>query len=309
MAVQDRLYDVVNFFHAEDRINRYTLGLDKYPRFRFFLQWRIADLLFLFVLFISFFATNKLQPFQRQFYVNDLTILHPFAEHERVTDSQLFFYASWVPISVVGVLGLLITKPKNKIYFTYISLVGLCISILLTSSVTNILKNSIGRLRPDFLARCIPKEGTPVDVMVLAKNVCTTKNTSLLLDGFRTTPSGHSSLSFAGLGYLSLWLSGQFVVAHHSLGSWRSVVSAIPAFGAALIALSRTEDYRHHFVDVILGSVIGILISWWSYRRYFPKITDEKSYVPYLIQEDEREDEENHFYDRLERQQGQQEEV
>lgn len=288
-GIQERLYDIVNFFHSDGRINRVSFGLDKLPIFPVLLKWRIGDLLFILILFISYSLTYWFEPFERQFYINDLTILHPFAEHERVPSAALFFYAAWVPLSVVSVVGILITKPKNKIYLTFLSLIGLAISILLTSVVTDVLKNFIGRCRPDFLARCIPREGTPKDVMVFAKDVCTTKNLKRLKDGFRTTPSGHSSLSFAGLGYLSLWLAGQLIVAHPQLGSWRSAIAAIPAFGALLIALSRTEDYRHHFIDIIIGSTIGILISWWSYRRYFPSIFESKAYVPYLISEEEKE--------------------
>ena len=32
------------------------------------------------------------------------------------------------------------------------------------------------------------------------------------------------------------------------------------------MAISRTEDYRHHATDVIAGSLLGIFIAWFTYR-------------------------------------------
>ena len=64
-------------------------------------------------------------------------------------------------------------------------------------------QNGVGRARPDLIARCKPKEDTPADKLVTYL-VCTETDHHTLHDGFRSFPSGHSSFSFAGLGYLSL---------------------------------------------------------------------------------------------------------
>lgn len=299
-SIQSTFYEVINYFHKDGKVNRVTFGLDKLPYSSYFLRWRFADVLFVLILFVLYTITYWLEPFQRQFFINDLTILHPFAEHERVPEAALFFYAVWVPLSIVGIVSLIATKPKNKLYVTFISLLGVTISVLLTSVVTDILKNFIGRHRPDFLSRCIPKKDAPRDIMVFAKDVCTTDNMHRLLDGFRTTPLGHSSISFAGLGYLLFWLSGQLIITNEHLGLWRTVVAWIPAFGALLIALSRTEDYRHHFIDIIIGSLIGFSIAYWSYRRLFPSLSDPRAYEPKLIISENLQERES--YDRLEEQ-------
>lgn len=39
--------------------------------------------------------------------------------------------------------------------------------------------------------------------------ICTQTNDKILRDGFRSFPSGHSSLSFAGLGFLSFYVMGK----------------------------------------------------------------------------------------------------
>jgi diacylglycerol diphosphate phosphatase/phosphatidate phosphatase len=50
------------------------------------------------------------------------------------------------------------------------------------------------------------------------------------------------------------------------------LVCLAPLVGAALIAISRLEDYRHDVFDVVSGSVLGAfvaVINWW---RYFPSL-------------------------------------
>lgn len=244
-------------------------------------KWRAVDLVLAVFFFLLYFITSNLEPFQRQFYIGDLTISHPYAQHERVTFGELVFYGLVLPFIAISVAGVLLTKHENKAYVTYISLIGLCISVLSTNFITDIVKNCIGRHRPDFLERCEPRPDAPHNVLVYAAEVCTTKNSYRLKEGFRTTPSGHSSLSFSGLYYLSLWIMGQTRAATHSLGLWRFFLALIPSLGAAVIAISRTEDYRHHFIDVIIGALLGIAIAQGIYSKFFPSVFVDVSALPY----------------------------
>lgn len=50
----------------------------------------------------------------------------------------------------------------------------------------------------------------------------------------------------------------------------RVLLALAPLVGAALIAISRCEDYRHDVYDVTTGSLLGMLIAFFSYRRYYP---------------------------------------
>lgn len=286
----DNVRSVLNYFHLDNRYNRTTFGMDQIkggPRLIF---WRVSDVVLLVVLIGLYKVVYKIEPFQRQFTIGDLLISHPFAEVERVTNGQLFLYAVWVPLLTILVVSLVLTKPKNKIYVTYVALLGQALSALSASVVTDILKNAFGRHRPDFLARCIPRLDAPTDVLVYAKDVCTTDNLPRLLDGFRTTPLGHSSISFAGLLYVSLFLAGQLVATRPQAGAWRSVVAFVPTLGAAMIALSRTEDYRHHFIDVFVGLCLGAVIALWLYFRLFPGLAHVRSFEPRLLQEEAKED-------------------
>lgn len=48
----------------------------------------------------------------------------------------------------------------------------------------------------------------------------------------------------------------------------------IPTLGAALIAISRIMDARHHPFDVISGSLLGMTMAYISYRQYFPPLSE-----------------------------------
>jgi diacylglycerol diphosphate phosphatase/phosphatidate phosphatase len=268
-------------------VDRISLGLDRFSVYPLFKKWRIGDLILVPIVFIiNGFVYFVNPPFERQFVINDLSINHPFAEHERVPNELNMIYSLAIPCLVIVIVTFLLGDPKHRFYVGYISILGLFVSFFVNELFTDVLKNWVGRHRPDFIARCIPRPDAPKDVLVFAKDVCTSKNLRLLADGFRTTPSGHSSSAFAGLGYLSLWLMGQLLTEHPLTGSWRMMVASIPALGAALIALSRTEDYRHHFIDVVLGSLLGGTVAYWAYRRNFPELTSTSSFKPYLDDSD-----------------------
>ena len=50
----------------------------------------------------------------------------------------------------------------------------------------------------------------------------------------------------------------------------RVLLALAPLIGATLIAISRLEDYRHDVYDVTVGSVLGLFVAYFSYRRYYP---------------------------------------
>lgn len=48
-----------------------------------------------------------------------------------------------------------------------------------------------------------------------------------------------------------------------------------------IIAISRTEDYRHDVWDVTAGSAIGLVVAWLTFRRYYPKLRSRTCETPY----------------------------
>ena len=59
------------------------------------------------------------------------------------------------------------------------------------------------------------------------------------------------------------------------------LLSLLPLVGAALIAISRCEDYRHDVYDVTVGSLLGLAVAYFSYRRYYPKLASSRCDQPY----------------------------
>ncbi|EGW35135.1 uncharacterized protein SPAPADRAFT_130756 [Spathaspora passalidarum NRRL Y-27907] len=251
----------------------------------------IPDWIVVFILIGFFFqVTEVAQPFFRQFSINDPTISHPFAVRERVTDNELYVYSTIIPTIIIIVTclyrGTAIQHSNtlfDKLHLSQVSCLGLWFSVVVTSVLTDIFKCWIGNPRPDFLERCGPAPNTPINKLV-GIEVCTAPLGDMYLsDGMKSTPSGHSSMSFAGLLYLSLWILGQFRMltknrSHISLGHW--VVVLLPILFASYIGLSRTQDYRHHFFDIILGGLIGAAFACLSYFKYFNWLSDEECNLP-----------------------------
>ncbi|SCU87956.1 LADA_0E07272g1_1 [Lachancea dasiensis] len=264
---------------AIDRLNLGMRGLSNYSIIK---KWKIADIVLCVLLYVINIPIYYAAPFERQFSLNDLSLAHPHAETQRVGSTALLTYSLVIPIVTIVLVSFVLADSQHRSYLAFVSVLGLSVSWVANNLVTDFLKNLIGRPRPDFLARCKPKEGTPVDVLVTAAEVCTSKNLGRLRDGFRSTPSGHSSESFAGLGYLSLWLAGQLLVQNPAVSQIRKALAFLPLVGAVTIALSRTEDYRHHFVDVILGSCLGMFFAYNAYFAYFPGLSCEVPFKPLL---------------------------
>lgn len=110
----------------------------------------------------------------------------------------------------------------RKIWELNTGLMGLGFSYATAFFITQGIKILIGKPRPDLLARCVPDltnvaahvvGGYGQDISprwtLVSSSICTQKDTSLLDDGFRSFLSGHSSQSWAGLLYLSFWLSSK----------------------------------------------------------------------------------------------------
>lgn len=83
--------------------------------------------------------------------------------------------------------------------------------------------------------------------------------------------------------FVALYLMGKLhVFSERGRGqSWRLILCIIPLFLAMLVAISRTCDYHHHWQDVTIGSIIGIVIAWLCYRQYYPSLDSNASHRSY----------------------------
>ncbi|CCC12559.1 hypothetical protein SMACR_12097 [Sordaria macrospora] len=267
-------------------------------------DWVAFSLLLVGYIFIAAFV----EPFHRLFTINDIRISFPHAEVERVPVSHLFAYALFLPLFLLLLTNYLLHSPRH---IHHLSLLGFLTSIILTTFLTDLIKNMVGRPRPDLIARCQPLPDTPPNKLV-GVEICTQTDHHTLHDGWRSFPSGHSSFAFAGLGYLALFWCGQFRAFSTSSSSSpgggssgimdgmekvlvkRDLLKALlclsPLLGALMIAISRCMDYRHDVEDVCVGSLMGWVITYWSYRRYWPRLSNGRCGEPYSGMNGERGD-------------------
>jgi len=231
------------------------------------------------VLAAVFFSLDSVHGFRREFSVNDESIRFPYALHERVPPVALYFIAVVSPLVIQLVVNLLTVRSS---WDYHCSALGLILGLVITGAITQFSKITVGRPRPDLLSRCIPQAGSQDPTYGLSTDaICTQTNESILRDGWRSFPSGHSSLTFAGLSFLSFYLAGKlhlFDTRGHAHKAW---ISVTPLAGATLVAISRTMDYRHHWQDVVTGSILGFVIAYFAYRQYFPSLASPMSHRPY----------------------------
>jgi diacylglycerol diphosphate phosphatase / phosphatidate phosphatase len=204
-------------------------------------------------------------------------IQYPHAEIERVSSLENVLIAGIGPLATL-VIWAIVGRPG--VHKAHVTILGLVVSVYLTLLLTDVIKNAIGRPRPDLIDRCKPAFGTPEHDLITI-DVCTAKKDHTLRDGWRSFPSGHSSWAFSGLGYFSLFLAGQLRVFRPHADLARSLIFLAPLGAAMLIAISRLTDYRHDVYDVTCGSTLGFIIAFTTYRRYYPALWYRRCDVPF----------------------------
>ncbi|KAF8986225.1 hypothetical protein BGZ46_007756 [Entomortierella lignicola] len=239
-----------------------------------------------FVVLFAFSLIDQIEPFHRQFSVKDITIQHPFAKQETVPDGLLGVLAFLLPLIIISV----ISAYKRSYTDLHNGFLGLFLAQALVLIVTESVKIAVGRPRPDFLDRCLSLydndyNGTPLELLSdppnLLSNTTICTRTDLLRDGFKSFPSGHSSFSFGGLGFLSMYLAGKIHLFDERGHIYKSLVVLAPMILAALIAASRVADYRHHWQDVSAGALIGGVFAVFAYRQYYPSLGSIKCDIPF----------------------------
>lgn len=189
----------------------------------------------------------------------------------------LFIYGAFVPLATLVVWATVFRFDMHK---AHVTMLGLATSIILTCFLTDVLKNAVGRPRPDLIARCKPQPGVATGELVTIE-ICTETVVHVLEDGWRSWPSGHSSFAFSGLGYLAMFFGSQTHAVRPRASLALALLCLAPLVGAALIAISRLEDYRHDVFDVVCGSLLGSLVAYGNWRRYYPSLLDDACDEPH----------------------------
>jgi len=207
---------------------------------------------------------------------------YPMADHSTISTEMLYSIACFAPlISIIAFSGV-IKSPRRSDVIP--ALLASSLSVILNGLLTNAVKITVGRPRPDFYFRCFPDGILPAGQPNPLDLKCS-GDSDIIIEGRKSFPSGHSSVSFSGLGFCSLYILGK-LQCFYSTGkghSWRLCLGMLPAFCAVLIAISRTCDYRHHWQDVLVGSLLGMSVAYASYRQYYPPLDDSNCHNPLMF--------------------------
>nr|XP_016930558.1 putative phosphatidate phosphatase isoform X1 [Drosophila suzukii] len=223
-------------------------------------------------------------PYKRGFFCDDETLKHPFHD-STVRNWMLYFIGVVIPVGVIVIVEVIISQNKakqdngNATSRRYVLMnhdlpdwliecykkVGIyAFGAVVSQLTTDIAKYSIGRLRPHFMAVCQPQmpDGTTCDDPInvgkyIQEFECKGVGSSarMLKEMRLSFPSGHSSFTFFAMVYLALYLQARMTWRGSKL--LRHLLQFVFIMVAWYTALSRVSDYKHHWSDVLAGSLIG----------------------------------------------------
>ncbi|KAM3718720.1 putative phosphatidate phosphatase [Dirofilaria immitis] len=158
------------------------------------------------------------------------------------------------------------------------------VGVIFNQLMVDIAKYTIGRHRPHFIAICKPKH---MGIQHIAIGGSSSNRSLIFRRGFETCPinsheyitdfectgtdkylihesmlsfySGHSAFSFYAAWYTVLYLQARL---YRPLFSrlLLPVIQFVLFGGAAFVAYSRVSDYKHHWSDVLVGTLFGSAI-------------------------------------------------
>ncbi|XP_073525654.1 uncharacterized protein [Phyllobates terribilis] len=234
----------------------------------------LHDWLILLVLVAVEIALQEIHPFYR------------FVGKDMMTDLKYPLKSNTVPVWAVPLYAVLLPIlvfvfvyfRKRNVYDLHHAILGLLYTVLITAVLTDAIKDGVGRPRPDFFWRCFPDGIENYDA---TGNVICHGEASVIREGHKSFPSGHSSWSFAGLGFLSLYLSGKIKVFDRKGHISKLCLVLLPLLAAALVAVSRVDDYWHHWQDVFTGGTLGFVVAFLCYHQFFPPPYSHKGWGCY----------------------------
>ncbi|CAN4083172.1 unnamed protein product [Withania somnifera] len=88
-------------------------------------------------------------------------------------------------------------------------------------------------------------------------------------------------VSFSGLDFLSLYLSGKIQAFDCRGHVAKLCLVLLPLLLASLVAISRVDDYWHHWQDVFAGGLIGLVVAALCYLQFFPPPYHDQGWATY----------------------------
>lgn len=210
----------------------------------------------------------------RGFFKDNRSIQLPHLQHETINTAVLIVLSLVIPVLAilfVDIIQILVSifidrrrfKNTNSYPLLFLrtaqSISIFFLGLLVVLLITTILKHFIGRLRPDFIARCIPDySGVPGDYVPpsVQATVCTGVK-KIILEGRKSFPSGHSSISSYAMIFSTLYF--ETIDRRTIASSIKPTFQLFFIFIAILCSVTRITDNVHHPTDVLSGWILGLI--------------------------------------------------
>ncbi|KAI3453072.1 hypothetical protein Pfo_009735 [Paulownia fortunei] len=238
-------------------------------------RFHMHDWLILMLLVVIEISLNVIEPF------------HRFVGEDMMTDLKYPLKDNTVPFWAVPLIAIILPLTviiifyfiRHDVYDLHHAVLGLLFSVLISGVITDAIKDAVGRPRPDFFWRCFP-DGKGLFHNVTGNVQCTGLK-SVIREGHKSFPSGHTSWSFAGLGFVAWYLSGKIRVFDRQGHVAKLCIICVPLLLAALVGVSRVDDYWHHWQDVFAGGLLGITVASFCYLQFFPPPYNADGWAPH----------------------------
>jgi phosphatidate phosphatase len=284
--------------NREDNAYNKPHKVDK-KQFLFIIIFLVLDIVLVILVFTPYLVLNNgVYPFRRGFYCDDESLMHPYnvdtVKFQVVIAvgltlpivaffcTEFLYYRQMRNIPFYGVdlndMDLYWFRSRAVVNNILYSIANLLAGFAIVLTITEVGKETVGRLRPHFFSACKPNwtaitcqtklsdvsgvNGTPLYTMAyVEKFQCTETNAYMVKDSMRSFPSGHSSVSMYFMVFLALYV--QYRIHWNKLYFLKVFLQTLFFLMALYTALSRISDYKHHWSDVLSGSLIGIAVAFY----------------------------------------------
>ncbi|XP_049876653.1 phospholipid phosphatase 1-like isoform X2 [Pectinophora gossypiella] len=235
--------------------------------------WTLAidiPLLVLVGLLVGLFELRILPGHKTGFFCNDPRLSYPFTG-DTVSMAAIVSTVVLLPIPIIFVTELIFhdtdyferTKIVQSIRNTLWIYRSYAYGLFLNLSVVEVMKLVTGAPRPTFFDICQPDTARTCNGSEFVPTFECTRNARFSSwfqsDSYHSFPSGHTSLSVhCGL-FLAWYLQRRAFDWNHRCVFVVPVLQLALLSYSAVCSLTRVTDYRHHWWDVLVGTVIGVV--------------------------------------------------
>ncbi|XP_060536290.1 putative phosphatidate phosphatase isoform X2 [Cylas formicarius] len=216
--------------------------------------------------------------FHRGFFCDDESLRHPY--HESTVPSWSLYITGIGLNCLVMVLTEFLNRPgdnKREIYFMgwnvpqwvyngYCAIGIFAFGAACSQLTTDVMKYTIGRLRPHFYTVCEPNIdcSLPENQHIYHINFSCTNpsyiyNKRVMKEMRLSFPSGHSSFSMYSMLYFAIYLQKRMTWDGSKL--LKHTLQFLAVLNAVFTAMTRVSDYKHHWSDVLSGLLLGAIVA------------------------------------------------